>query len=96
MKFSLSDSFRVFFAENKIIELENVISSEDIDSLITRSSWKDGRNLWKKSESHKKILTKSKAGEIIAFLLKKKPIRLAYSQILNGNPSEDSPFPEAK
>ena len=104
MKLSLSDSFRSFFNKNKILEIEDILPSADIDTLDkitdtllskkTKSSFAEGRNLWKKNEQHKKVLSSSKAGEIISFLLKKKPVRLAYTQVLTGKADKELPFSE--
>ena len=56
--------------------------------------WAAGRDLWKQDPDIKKIILKSRIGEIAAFLFKKKQIRIAYTQFMMTGSQKDAPFAE--
>ncbi len=58
--------------------------------------WKAGKDLWKESSEIKKILFRMQLGEITHFLFKKRPIRLAYSQVVFTGNKQDSLFSSPK
>lgn len=103
MKFSLSDSFRNFFLKNGTLELEEILSLEEADLLLdlitqktTTSAYGElaaaGRDLWRSNSEIKKALIKSRIGEIAAFLYKKRPIRLGFTQTIIPKLKNTFPF----
>ncbi len=105
MKFSLSDSFRNFFLKNGLLEIEDILSQEEADTLLQLISEKApstlypelqaaGKDLWKINDEVKKLLIKSRIGEIAGFLFKKRPIRLAFTQTFIPRTSQSLSFTE--
>lgn len=81
--------------------------SSKIDTLLTSSLghiplknasnkelWAAGRDQWKQDPEIKKIISKSRIGEIASFLFKKKQIRFVYTQSLVTGSLKDLPFSE--
>jgi hypothetical protein len=77
MRLSLSDSFKNFYVKNNLLELEKLLSEEEIATLL--KSPQKGENPWKQAPETRKALIKSGIGEVVSFLTKKRQIRLGYT-----------------
>ena len=83
MKFSLSETLKKFFGEHGLLELEGILETEQLAPLGTSLlSTVSGRNSWKKDPSLKKLLHKIEAGKLFSSLVRKTPIRIAYTQVI--------------
>lgn len=112
MPFSLPDSHIEFFTKHQILELEELLSSEDsltlcqimedllkkrlgqrsLESTSNALLWKAGRNLDKEEPRILKILFQLQLGKLSFALFKKRPIRIAYTQTLWTENTNDSLF----
>jgi hypothetical protein len=81
---------------NQAIErvLLKELKKKSLDQATNADLWKAGRFLWKKDAEIKKMLLKSRIGEIASFLFKKRPIRLGYDQAFFTTGGRDVPLPD--
>ena len=75
--------------------LTSSLGSVPFKCASNKELWAAGRDQWKQDTEIKKILLKSRIGEIASFLFKKKQIRMAYTQSLVTGSLRDSPFTES-
>ncbi|MDN3508869.1 MAG: hypothetical protein P0S93_02420 [Candidatus Neptunochlamydia sp.] len=92
MGFGLTKEHHDFFHKNHFIEFEDLLSSKRmdalekaIDSLVTSEDWIHvGHDVWRRDKSIKKVTVHKGLAEIALSLCKKKTLRLAYDQVIEG------------
>ncbi len=58
------------------------LNNKPLEISTNQDTWKAGRDLWAQNPQILKLLTKSPIGSVASFLFKKKPLRLAYTQMI--------------
>ncbi|QVL57459.1 MAG: hypothetical protein KFB93_08810 [Simkaniaceae bacterium] len=101
MGFGLTKEHLDFYHENHFIEFEDLLSSKEvdqiemgIDSVIPKEShgkeWiKAGHDVWRHDEQVKKIILRKNLAETASSLSKKRPLRIAYDQVIEGPLSKE-------
>lgn len=92
MGFGLTKEHHDYYHENHFIEFEDLLTSKEADQLeeafITLTPAEDwihaGHDVWRRDERVKKVTLRKNLAEIASNLSKKRPLRLAYDQIVEG------------
>lgn len=74
--------------------LPSALGKTPLQCASNKELWAAGRDQWKQDPEIKKILLKSRIGEIASFLFKRKQIRFAYTQSIVTGSLQDLPFAE--
>lgn len=97
MKFSLDSEQRSFFNRQHAIEFEGLLSEQDLlslnqgiaevyqslpKSLPFKEQFLQGRDLWRKNEQIRKVITHHRLVSLVYELVQEKPIRLGFDQFL--------------
>lgn len=92
MKFSVDSEQKSFFNKYHAIELESLLSEQDLislnqgiqetlpKSLPAKEQFLQGRDLWRRSEQIKKVITHHRIVSLVYELVQEKPIRLGFDQ----------------
>lgn len=103
MRYSIANQQINFYVEHNYIEFEEIIPEElilacreEFSSLINdkdpKTIYLQGRDIWRKSNSFKKIATNKNLASIVQQLCKRTKLRLAFDQISLCNLEEDKPL----
>lgn len=97
MGFGLTKEHHDFFHKNHFIEFDDLLSAKEVDSLekaidssISSEEWiHAGHDLWRNETRIQKVTLHKGFAEIASNLCKKKPLRLAYDQAIEGPLSKE-------
>lgn len=83
MRFGLIKDHLDFFHKHKFIELEELMTEDEIDTI--NSKLNDQKyDVWRTNDALKKIILKPTLAEVAAQLSKVQPIRIAHDRLLEG------------
>lgn len=92
MGFGLTKEHHDFFHKHHFIEFEDLLSTKEsetlkkaIDLISISEDWiHEGHDVWRLKEAIKKVTLHKGLAEIALHLCKKKPLRIAYDQVIEG------------
>jgi len=103
MRYTVSSDQLKFFYQNLYLELENVISDQEADSLkkaieavLKKSPGYPPKNLYRSLARIHKLALKNGWGEIASALLKKKQLRIESDRYFTTPPSLEEPLDEER
>lgn len=97
MGFGLTKEHHDYYHENHFIEFEELLSEKEldpleeaIDTLVPTEDWiHAGHDVWRLNDQIKKVTLRKNLAEIASNLCKKRPLRLAYDQVIEGPLSKE-------
>lgn len=83
MRFGLTKDHLDFFHKHKFIELEELMTDDEIDTINSELN-DQTYDVWRTNGTLKKIILKPTLAEVAAQLSKAQPIRIAYDRLIEG------------
>jgi hypothetical protein len=84
MRYSVEVAQIDFFAKNRLIPFEGMLSNTELTALETAQLPPSCRNFWKKSTLGKKLLLNRSRAQAASQLFQEKPLRIAYDDLIIG------------